>query len=107
MPQGDRRRVARDLLWTATITIAGIRIRPEAADDATAIEAVTIDAFATTAYSDRREHLIIAALRQSGQLTISLVALPKSLHAHARRGKLSSWITLQRQTPTAVAPASE
>ena len=50
-----------------------LQIRPETADDRQAIEAVTIAAFAATDYKPR-EHLIVNALRSSGQLTISLVA---------------------------------
>ncbi|MGH8318527.1 MAG: hypothetical protein ACREUL_11190 [Steroidobacteraceae bacterium] len=51
-----------------------MRIRSETAEDAAAIEAITIDAFAAAAHSEHREHLILDALRKAGQLTVSLVA---------------------------------
>jgi hypothetical protein len=50
------------------------RIRSETAEDAAAIEAVTIDAFAAAAHSDHGEHLILDTLRKADQLTVSLVA---------------------------------
>jgi putative acetyltransferase len=49
------------------------KIRPETADDHQAIESVTIAAFRAADYKPR-EHLIVSALRSTGQLTISLVA---------------------------------
>ncbi|KAF0812676.1 hypothetical protein IGB42_02968 [Andreprevotia sp. IGB-42] len=49
-------------------------IRPEAAADIPAIAALTRDAFADQPYSSHTEHFIIAALRDSGALSISLVA---------------------------------
>jgi predicted N-acetyltransferase YhbS len=52
----------------------GARIRPEAAQDAGAIEAVTIEAFTASAHGNHGEHLIVAALRKAGALTLSLVA---------------------------------
>lgn len=51
-----------------------VRIRSQTAEDAAAIEAVTIDAFAAAAHSNHREHLILDALRKAGQLTVSLAA---------------------------------
>lgn len=50
------------------------RIRPEAPVDTGAIEAVTIAAFALAEHADGTEHLIVDALRRSGQLAVSLVA---------------------------------
>lgn len=51
-----------------------MQIRPETASDISQIEAVTLAAFATAAYSNHREQLIVAALRRSGRLTVSMVA---------------------------------
>lgn len=50
-----------------------IQIRPETPADIPAIEAVTLTAFTKADYAVT-EHFIINALRQTGQLTISLVA---------------------------------
>jgi len=50
-------------------------IRPEQPTDAAAITHLVRAAFAPLAYSSHTEQLIIAALRRSGQLTVSLVAL--------------------------------
>lgn len=49
-------------------------IRAERAADISAIRAVTQAAFAPIAYSDQTEHLIVERLRNSGALSISLVA---------------------------------
>lgn len=49
-------------------------IRAERSGDEAAIAAVTIAAFAHVSYSDQTEHLIVKRLRESGALTISLVA---------------------------------
>lgn len=51
-----------------------IRIRHEIPSDAAAIEAVTIAAFRSAEHSSGTEHFIVRALRNSGQLTVSLVA---------------------------------
>jgi len=51
-----------------------VRIRSETAEDAAAIETVTIEAFAAAIHTDHREHLILDALRKARQLTVSLVA---------------------------------
>lgn len=51
-----------------------MQIRPETASDIGQIEAVTLAAFATAAYSNHREQLIIATLRRSRRLTVSMVA---------------------------------
>ena len=51
-----------------------IQIRPETPADIAAIEAVTVAAFATAEHSSHTEQFIVAALRRSGQLTVSLVA---------------------------------
>ena len=50
------------------------RIRPEAADDAAAITAITAAAFASAPHSSGTEAAIIAALRDAGELTVSRVA---------------------------------
>lgn len=51
-----------------------IRIRDETEKDARAIEEVTVAAFRTLAVSRQTEHFIIAALREAGALSVSLVA---------------------------------
>lgn len=51
-----------------------LRLRAECAADAAAIDALTRAAFLHAPHSDHREHLIVAALRAAGQLSISLVA---------------------------------
>lgn len=49
-------------------------IRPEAPQDTNAIEKITIAAFDGKTYSDQTEHLIINRLRETGALSLSLVA---------------------------------
>ncbi len=49
-------------------------IRPEQPGDESAIAAVTEWAFREAPYSDHTEHHIVAALRKSGALVVSLVA---------------------------------
>jgi putative acetyltransferase len=49
-------------------------IRPERLDDADAIHALTVRAFAPMPFSSGTEAPIIRALRQAGELTLSLVA---------------------------------
>jgi len=49
-------------------------IRPEAKEDESAIGALTRDAFRGAPHSDQTEAEIIAALREAGALTVSLVA---------------------------------
>lgn len=49
-------------------------IRPETPQDYDAIKQVNIDAFADHPFSQQTEHLIVAALRDAGALTISQVA---------------------------------
>lgn len=51
-----------------------INIRSELPSDAAAIEAVIIAAFSTAEHSSGTEQFIVQALRDSGQLTVSLVA---------------------------------
>lgn len=51
-----------------------IRIRPESADDAAVIEAVTAAAFLNAPHTAHTEQFIVAALRRAGALSISLVA---------------------------------
>jgi len=50
------------------------KIRQETPADIAAIEAVTIAAFLQAPHTDHTEQFIVAALRRSGQLTVSLVA---------------------------------
>lgn len=49
-------------------------IREETEKDIPAIHALLDGAFATAPHSQQTEHLIVDALRKSGQLTLSLVA---------------------------------
>ena len=51
-----------------------IRIRSETADDVLAIEAVTAAAFRDAPHTSHTEHFIVNALRDAGQLSVSLVA---------------------------------
>ena len=52
----------------------GMQIREESTADIAAITALTIAAFATLEISNHTEQYIVAALREAGALTISLVA---------------------------------
>lgn len=52
-----------------------IEIRNETAADVPAIEAVTISAFLGAPHSGHNEQFIIRALREAGQLVVSLVAV--------------------------------
>jgi putative acetyltransferase len=49
-------------------------IRPETPADCSAIEAVTVSAFLDAPHTSHTEQHIVAALREAGSLTISLVA---------------------------------
>lgn len=51
-----------------------MRIRPETPQDINEIEQVTIAAFDGKPYSDQTEHLMINHLRESGAMSLSLVA---------------------------------
>ena len=51
-----------------------ITIRPEQLSDTARIEAVTAAAFLQAAHTSHTEHFIVNALRQAGQLSVSLVA---------------------------------
>jgi len=51
-----------------------IRIREELPSDATAIETVTVAAFHSATHTSHTEQFIVRALRDSGQLAVSLVA---------------------------------
>jgi putative acetyltransferase len=51
-----------------------IEIRKETAADVAAIEAVTVAAFLHAPHTSHTEQLIVEALREAGQLTVSLVA---------------------------------
>lgn len=51
-----------------------MKIRKESPSDAGAIEVVTVAAFQSVAHSSHTEQLIVRALRDSGQLAVSLVA---------------------------------
>jgi putative acetyltransferase len=51
-----------------------IRIRKEAPTDVAAIEDVTVAAFLNAAHTDHTEQFIVSALRNSGRLSVSLVA---------------------------------
>jgi putative acetyltransferase len=51
-----------------------IDVRSETAADTAAIEAVTIAAFLHASHTSHTEQVIVEALREAGQLTVSLVA---------------------------------
>ena len=51
-----------------------LEIRPETAADLAATKAVTISAFLNAQYTSHMEQFIVEALREAGQLTVSLVA---------------------------------
>lgn len=51
-----------------------MRIRKEEPSDMAAVEATTIAAFQNAAHTNHAEQFIVRALRNSGQLTVSLVA---------------------------------
>ena len=51
-----------------------MKIRKETPSDIAAIEVVTIAAFQNAAHTNHAEQFIVRALRNSGQLTVSLVA---------------------------------
>jgi putative acetyltransferase len=51
-----------------------VQIRKEAPYDIAAIEAVTVAAFLNATHTDHTEQFIVRALRNSGQLSVSLVA---------------------------------
>lgn len=54
--------------------IDNLKIRPEKEGDIARIEEIVIAAFAGVEYASQTEHLIVAALRKQGALTVSLVA---------------------------------
>ena len=58
----------------AFINLIRLLIRPEAPADTAAIEAVTVAAFRNAPHSSLTEHFIVRALREAGQLSVSLVA---------------------------------
>jgi len=51
-----------------------VEIRPERSNDVSAISVLVSAAFATARHTNGREQLIVSGLRDSGSLTISLVA---------------------------------
>lgn len=51
-----------------------INVRPETSSDITRIHEITIAAFLDAPHTDHNEHIVVDALRESGALTISLVA---------------------------------
>ena len=55
--------------------LMNVEIRNEVPADAPAIEAVTISAFRNAPHSGNNEQNIVGALREAGQLTVSLVAV--------------------------------
>ncbi len=58
-----------------TDDLINIEIRNEIPADAPAIEAVTISAFLNAPHSGHNEQFIVSALREAGQLAVSLVAV--------------------------------
>jgi len=59
-----------------------VTIRPERPDDAQAIHDLTRDAFAPMSFSDENDQHIPARLRESGDLTLSLVAVTDKIIGH-------------------------
>ena len=55
--------------------LVSIQIRPEQPQDITAIESVTVAAFRNASHASHTEQFIVRALRSSGQLSASLVAV--------------------------------
>jgi putative acetyltransferase len=55
--------------------LMNIQVRNETPADVPAIEAVTISAFLNAPHSGHNEQFIVGALREAGQLTVSLVAV--------------------------------
>lgn len=53
-------------------------IRPESPADVAAIHAVTVAAFLDAPHADHTEQFVVAALREAGALTVSLVAEVRS-----------------------------
>src|SRR5689334_15629559 len=51
-----------------------IRLRPEVPTDSSAIEAVTVSAFLNAPHTSHTEQHIVSALREAGELAVSLVA---------------------------------
>lgn len=51
-----------------------LSIRPETAADVASIHALTADAFVNAEHSSHTEHFIVDALRERGELAVSLVA---------------------------------
>lgn len=54
-----------------------IQIRPEQSHDIAAIESVTVAAFRNATHANHTEQFIVRALRSSGQLSVSLVAIER------------------------------
>lgn len=62
---------------------AAVTLRHERPEDAAAIGDLTRAAFLHAAHTDHTEHLIVAALRDAGELSVSLVAeSPEGLVGH-------------------------
>lgn len=88
-----------------------MQIRAERASDISPIEMLTRAAFAGAAHSNHREQLIIAALRRSGGLAVSLVAdVEGAIAGHAAASAVaisdgtSGWYGLG---PVSVAPGQQ
>lgn len=84
-------------------------IRKEAPGDAAGIAAVTASAFLDAAHTDHTEQFIVSALREAGQLTVSLVAVDGgAIIGHVAispvsvSGRYLGWFGLG---PVSVAPA--
>ncbi len=75
-PGGASRRHAQAVLYfeQGTQNTMTIQLRHETTNDIAAIEAVTIAAFANAPHTSHTEQFIVRALRDAGELTLSIVA---------------------------------
>lgn len=79
------------------MTIANVEIRSETPADIDAIDAVTSAAFLNAPHTDHTEQFIVKALRNAGQLSISLVAV---LDGNVIGHVAISPVTISPLTPT-------
>lgn len=80
-----------------------IEIRPEIPSDAPAIEAVIISAFRSAPHSGNNEQIIVGALREARQLTVTLVADARTAH-DAVSGKVIGHVAISPVSVSTGAP---